>query len=187
MEEAVLIIKNGGIAVIPTDTTYGLLGSTFNKKAVERIYKVRKRNTTKPFVVLINDVSDLEKFEVKLAEQDKKILLKYWPGKISFILPCLNKKYLYLHRGTNTIAFRVPKDKKLSIFIKKTGPLVAPSANLEGMPVAENIEEAKRYFNKKVDFYVDGGIIKSVPSTLVELANGKIKILRYGEVKIKEN
>ncbi len=154
---------------MPTDTVYGLVCSAFSKRAVERIYRVRKRERDKPFIVLISSLNDLKKFGVKFTPRLQSFLNKIWPGPVSVILPVPNKKFSYLHRGTNAIAFRLPADKKLTGLIHKTGPLVAPSANLAGKPPAKTVAEAKRYFGDKVDFYVDGDRRVSAPSTLVEI------------------
>ncbi len=163
------IIKKSGIGVMPTDTVYGLVGSAFSKKAVERIYRARRRERSKPFIVLISSLNDLKKFGVKFTPRLTSFLSKIWPGSVSVILPCPNKKFFYLHCGTKTIAFRLPKDRGLRNFLRKTGPLVAPSANLAGKPPAKTIAEAKRYFGKQVDFYIDGGRRAGAPSTLVEI------------------
>src|SRR5204863_149383 len=72
------------------------------------------------------------------------------------------EKFEYLHRGTNTLALRLPKDESLQNLLKKTGPLIAPSANVEGLPPAKNITDAKKYFGDGVDLYIDGGEIEVV-------------------------
>lgn len=179
------ILLSGGVGIFPTDTLYGVVGSALNKKTVERIYKLRKRDLKKPMIILISSLKDLEIFGLKITSEQKKILKEIWPGKISVILDCPLKKFSYLHRGTKTLALRLPKDKWLVNFLKKTGPLVAPSANISGEKPAGTFAETKKYFGEKVDFYIDKGKIKSKPSTLIKLdENGKIKVLRQGSVKI---
>ena len=96
-------------------------------------------------------------------------------------MPCKKSEFKYLHRGTNSLAFRFPAKKSLIEILKKTGPLVAPSANPEGFKPAENITEAKKYFGgvDNSDFYLSGGTLKSEPSTLIEMAkNGEVGVLR---------
>jgi L-threonylcarbamoyladenylate synthase len=183
--KAGMLLGEGAIGVIPTDTLYGICTSAFNKKSVEKIYKLRKRNPEKPFIILISGLDELKKFGVKLNSRQREILEKIWPGKISVILsPQINAKTSrfaleYLHRGTGSLAFRLPKQKLILDILKISGPLVAPSANWEGYNPAKNIGEAKKYFGKKV-FYLDRGELVSKPSTLIELRE-KIKILREGE------
>lgn len=179
-------MKRGKVGIIPTDTIYGVVASTWSKKAVERAYKILKRDPRKPFIILISSIRDLALFNIKLDNATRDILKKIWPGKISVILQCPDKKFQYLHRGTKTLAFRVPKRKSLLKILKKTGPLISTSANPQGSKPAATIAQAKKYFGDGVDFYIDGGKIKSLPSTLVEIKDGKIIIVRTGAVKIRK-
>lgn len=178
MKKIIGCLKNGGVGLLATDTLYGLVGSAFSPIAVEKIYRLKKRASKKPLIVLISDWQDLEKFGVEVSGTDKKILEKYWPGPVSVILPTTVDYFTYLHRGTQTIAFRWPKDKRLLKILKETGPLVAPSANPEGLPPATTIAEAKKYFGDQVSFYQDGGTLAGVPSTLIKIQKGKVKFLR---------
>jgi L-threonylcarbamoyladenylate synthase len=178
--KAALLLKEGAIGVIPTDTIYGICTSAFNKKSVEKVYRLRKRNPNKPCIILISSFDDLKKFNIKLNSWQRKILEKLWPGKISVVLSCIYKEFYYLHRGTNSLSFRLPKDKLILNILKISGPIIAPSANWEGYEPAKNIREAKRYFGNKV-FYLYRGDLISKPSTLIDLREKKIKILREGE------
>jgi L-threonylcarbamoyladenylate synthase len=177
-EKIIKILKEGGIGILPTDTIYGLVGSALKKETVKRIYKVRKRERTKPFIVLISDVDDLKIFGIKLKPFQKELIKKFWPGPYSLIFDCKSKKFEYLHRGKKNLALRAPKPKWLRKLLREVGPLVAPSANLAGMPCAKTIREAKKYFEKKVDFYLDAGKIDKKPSTLIDIRKKEIKILR---------
>lgn len=184
-EKLVNVLKNGGVAVIPTDTIYGIVGSALNLETVEKIYKLRKRVKDKPFIILISSIKDLEKFEIKLTDKQRKFLEKNWPNPLSVILPVHGEKFKYLHRGTNSLAFRMPNNEWLLGLLKQAGPLVAPSANFEGEKPAETIEEAKKYFADNVVFYVDGGKFESQPSTLIQLnEDGSWDVLRQGEFKV---
>lgn len=176
------IIK-GKIGVIPTDTIYGVVASAWSKKTVERAYKIMKRNPKKPFVILIGSIADLALFNIKLDTATRNILEKVWPGKVSVILPITSAKFQYLHRGTKTLAFRLPKKQSLLKLLKKTGPLISSSANPQGKKPAETIAEARKYFADMIDFYVSGGRMKSLPSTLVEIKNGQVCVIRKGAWK----
>lgn len=198
--QLVKILKGGGIGVMPTDTIYGLVGQALDPKTVSRIYKVRKRSPEKPFIILIPSLASLELFGVKLGDYEKKFLKKYWPGEVSVILPCKPDILKYLHRGTNTLAFRLPVKESVLEILKKTGPLVAPSANPEGLPPANNLKEAKKYFGEislpltkgevrsglGIDFYYGRGELTSPASTLVRLERNKFDILRQGGVVINQ-
>ncbi len=181
-EKFVEVLKYGGVGVMPTDTIYGLVGSAISRKAVARIYKLRRRNPKKPMIVLIGSINDIKKFGAMAGTAERKILKSVWPGKVSVILPINDKrlatKLQYLHRGTGALAFRLPKPFWLRRLLKKTGPLVAPSANWEGRPPAKTAREAKKYFGPRADFYLDGGKATGKPSRLVKIENGKTEILR---------
>ncbi|MFA6325038.1 MAG: L-threonylcarbamoyladenylate synthase [Candidatus Paceibacterota bacterium] len=178
-EEIIKIFKNGGVGVIPTDTIYGLVGDALSKKAVERIYEIKGRDKKKPFIVLISSIKDLKKFGINIQSQNLNILNKFWPGNVSIVLPCNNKKFEYLHRGIKAVAFRLPSKKFLLEILKKTGPLVSTSANLSYLKSAENITEAKKYFKNNVDFYLSGGTLRGKPSMLIKLnKNEEIDVLR---------
>lgn len=177
-------IGNGRIGVIPTDTIYGLVCSALNPEAVERVYRVRNRKENKPCIVLISDVADLKRFNIKITEKLARTLDTIWPGEVSVVLDCPDKRFTYLHRGTKTLAFRVPADQTLLDILKKTGPLVAPSANRGGEPHAQTVNEARTYFGDEVDFYLDGGKLIGRPSTLVKYEDGKLIVLREGAVRV---
>ncbi len=166
-------IKQGKVGVIPTDTLYGLVGSAFSKEAVEKIYHLKQRDPKKAFIILIGSIKDLALFGI--SSENK--LLKNWPEKTSIILPCDKKEFFYLHRGLNSLAFRLPKKESLVDFLKKTGPLVAPSCNKEKENPAKTIKEAKQYF-PHLDFYINGGELKERPSKLIKLENNKVIIIR---------
>lgn len=184
-QKASTILKSGGVGVIPTDTIYGLVGSALKPDTVGRIYKVRKRSPDKPFIILISKLADLKKFDIQLSSDQKKFLSANWPGPVSVILPCPSPRFKYLHRDTKTLAFRLPSHKPLRQLLASTGPLVAPSANPEGLPPAKNITEAKTYFDDKIDFY-QSGKTKETPSALVKISeSGKIEVLRQGKVNLQ--
>ncbi len=107
-EKAGKILLNGGIAVLPTDTIYGLHCLATNKGAVERIYDLKGRDRAKPFIILISSLDDLKSYGVTVDEKLSELLANYWPGPNSIILPVTNERFEYLHRGTKSLAFRLP-------------------------------------------------------------------------------
>jgi L-threonylcarbamoyladenylate synthase len=180
-DEAALALQTGGIVAAPTDTVYGILGSALFPETIERLYAIRGRDLEKPLLLLIADRNDVERFGVELPSWERAFLERVWPGPVSVILPILHdecEKWRYLHRGTNTIAFRVPKKEVLRALLRKTGPLAAPSANPQGLPPATTIDEAGAYFGKSVDAYIDGGRLERKASKLIRLIDGRVEIIR---------
>ncbi len=182
---AVTCLRAGTVVVMPTDTIYGIVGSALLPKAVRRIYRLRKRNLKKPLIILIGDISQLAAFGATVTAGMRRPLKSFWPGKISIIFSLKkSKKFAYLHRGTHTLAFRLPKPSWLRKLLLETGPLVAPSANHEGKLPARTIREAKKYFGTAVKLYIDAGKFKAKPSTLITFQHGRVKILRQGAVRV---
>jgi len=194
------ILNKDGVVVLPTDTLYGLIGKADSKKAVERIYEIKGRNESKPFIVLINSYKQFKNFGIILNDKQEKFLKKVWPGQVSVILPCLFREFEYIHRGTHSIAFRMigKRNRNLYKLINNVGPLVAPSVNPEGKEPAISIKQAKKYFGParnsrdiasaggdNVDLYINAGMRMSEPSTLVKFeSNSTWKILRQGKIKV---
>jgi L-threonylcarbamoyladenylate synthase len=185
-KEAARILRRGGVGVVPTDTLYGISASVFCPEAIARIYRLRKRNPKKPLIILISSLGDLKKLGIYPKPKTYKLITNLWPGKVSVVLPCRGKKFSYLHRGTKTLAVRLPQNARLRSFLRKTGPLVSTSVNPEGLPPAKTVSQARRYFGDELDFYIDAGRLDSPPSTLVSFVGGKVKVLRRGAAKIKE-
>ncbi len=171
------ILMTGGVGVLATDTLYGLVGQALNPKTVERIYQLKRRQPYKPCIILISSVSDIGIFGINVSVDFKNVLQKYWPGPVSVVLSCSNLEFQYLHRGTCTLAFRIPDKPPLRKLLASTGPLIAPSANLENEPPATTIMQARKYFGDAVDFYA-GGRTKKRPSQVIQFHDNKIIELR---------
>lgn len=165
----------GAVGVLPTDTLYGLVASAGNEAAVERIYRLKNRSPEKQLILLI---SSPEQMFDPPPEFAAAVLSQVWPGKVSVILPS-QAAPAWLLRGGDSLAYRLPADAKLRALIKRTGPLVAPSANPESLPPALTAGQAEAYFGDQVDFYVDGGPAGEEPSRLIRLrADGRQERLR---------
>lgn len=173
------VLSENGIAVMPTDTLYGIVGRAANESVVNKIYLTRKRSPEKPCIILIGDIGELEKFSINLSEEQKLVIKEYWPGPVSIIFDCFNEELLYLHRGTNSLAFRMPALEALRNLLLKVGPLIAPSANPEGLAPARSIDDAKKYFGDSVDLYIDGGVLIGKASKIIKLnSDGSADVLR---------
>ncbi len=174
-------LKQGDVAVIPTDTIYGLVASALNPEAVAKVYQLKGRAPDKPCIILISEIKDLEQFGAVVNKVDVPLLTRLWPGPTSIIFPLsshASRTLAYLHRGTETLAFRLPKLKSLRNLIKETGPLIAPSANPEGQSPANSVKLAEHYFGDQVTLYLSTTRKLSKPSKLVALQSGKIIVLR---------
>lgn len=172
-------LNDGGVVVLPTDTMYGLVARASDKQAVERLYRLRGRAPEKPCIVLAAgrwQISDASLWTAK----HKELANQHWPGPLSLVAPTA-KTEDYLHRGTYTLAYRVPAHDALRKLLTSTGPLIAPSANRGGDKPATTIQEAQKYFGDQVDGYVDGGALAGdAPSTVAGVVDDEIYIFRQG-------
>jgi L-threonylcarbamoyladenylate synthase len=176
------LAKNGAVAVLPTDTLYGLVARAMDPTAVSYMYGLKKREN-KPGTLIAANIDQLE--HLGLKRRYLKAVEEYWPGAVSVVIPCADKSLEYLHQGKQSLAVRIPDDKKLIDILELTGPLITSSANKPGENPAVTIEEARLIFGNKVGLYVDGGdLSKNLPSTVIRIIDDEIEVLRQGAVKI---
>lgn len=171
------LLKRGGVAVIRTDTVYGLVASADIETAVERVYRIKGRDPNKSCIVLIDSMTSAYGHAADLIHDTHE---QYQGIPTSFLIRGHGAPN-WLLRENDDLAYRIPKNIDLQRFLAKTGPLIAPSANPQGYPPAMNVAEAKAYFGDKVDSYVDGGQVPldTLPSRLLRIHdNGEVEQLR---------
>jgi tRNA threonylcarbamoyl adenosine modification protein (Sua5/YciO/YrdC/YwlC family) len=181
IDEAIEILNDGGLGVMPTDTVYGLVARAANPDAVKRFYALKHREH-KPGTVVAATVNQL--VELGVPEEYLRRVAQWWPNPLSVEMS-LGKDLTYLHQDTGRQAFRVVADERLRSILEQTGPLVTTSANQPGEPGATNLSEAEDYFKGAVDFYVDGGDLSGrAPSTIIRVVADDIEVIRQGAVEI---
>ena len=182
---AIKKIKDGEIIVFPTDTVYGIGCDPYNKKAVLRLYEIKKREKTKPFPVLGLSKTELEKI-AEFNTLEEKIAEKFWPGQVTLILKVKDEKIRQTLCLDKKIAVRVPNNQCVLSLLKECKLLVGTSANISGTTPFTDPNECSKNLTR-YDLLIDGGIIPSQSeSTIVEIMGDNIKILREGNVTEKE-
>ena len=185
IEKAFQIINRGGIAVFPTDTVYGIGCDPYNKDSVRKIYEIKSRKISKPFPVLVYSKDIAERIAF-FDEFTKKIVERFWPGPLTVILKLTDENLKESLNVTDKIAIRVPNHKCTLELLKKCNFLVGTSANISGHSSFTNPDECFNNF-RKYDVFVDGGIITSKSeSTIIEIENEEIKIIREGSLSHEE-
>ncbi|WP_456392359.1 L-threonylcarbamoyladenylate synthase [Persephonella sp.] len=182
------LLKKGGVVVAPTDTLYGILADALNPGAVERVYRIKGRTPSKPVIVLIPSTDFLDKFGVKPSRKESTLLNRKGITVVIELPRSVSDRFRYLHRGTGSIAFRIPENTELIQLMEATDiPLVAPSANPEGMPPAVDVDSAFEYFGNAIDGYVRGKtVVEAVPSTIVKIKGDRPEIIREGSISAEE-
>lgn len=175
---------SGKIGILATDTVYGLVCRAQDELAGTRLYAAKHRHH-KPGTVIAASLEQLTELGLKRAYL--KAAEEFWPNPISVIVPC-GEALAYLHIGKRSLAVRVPASVELRELLEQTGPLLTTSANLPGSPVATTVQEAAEYFGDTVDFYVDSGEVSDYqPSTVIQIIDDAIEVLRQGAVTMDEN
>lgn len=167
--------------MLPADTIYGLSCRALDRNAVERTHEIKRRDKSKPFVILISRIEQLK--ELGIVSTDVAPALRYWPGALTLVCEA-RKAPGWLHMGTYSLAVRQPDFPALRELIDEVGPIISTSANLAGGKPAASAAEAENYFKQKLDFYVDTGPHAGSPSTIVKSSLNGLEILRQGAVEI---
>lgn len=169
-------LKNGKVAALPFDTSYGLCANSNNKKAVRRIYQIKKRKTNIPLSSVFKSISEINKY-CQVNKEQEKFLNKKLPGKYTIVLKAKPKTKIYT-KYKNTISIRIPKN----ILIQKIAenfnkPFTATSANISGQPAAFSANKLEKQFQNKKnkpDLIIDSGPLKKTnPSKIVDLTSKK--------------
>jgi len=178
-------IETGGIVVYPTDTVYGIGCDPYNSDAVNRIYEIKKRDKTKLFPILGYSKQILENI-VEFNEMANIIAKKFWPGQLTIILPIKDKKLKEDVNNVQTIGVRVPNNQCVLSLLKECKLIIGTSANISGK---EAITDPNKFggFNQDFDIFLDGGKIQSSgASTIIEIKNDELKIIRKGSISEHE-
>lgn len=184
MQEVIDVLNQpGAIAVIPTDTVYGVVARAQDKSAVQRLYELKHRHQ-KPGTLIAASIEQL--VDLGIPRRYLTAVEQFWPGPVSVIVPS-TPELGYLDMGKMSLAIRIPDNQQLLTLLQQTGPLLTSSANQPGEPTANSIQEAQAYFGEAVDYYQDGGdLADHKPSTVVRIIDDAVEVLREGAVKIDE-
>ena len=185
IEKTSQVIKNGGIVIFPTDTVYGMGCNPYNANAIEKIYEIKSREKIKSLPVLAYSLDTVKEI-ARIDTLTEKIIKKYWPGPLTLILELTDEKLKKSLKLDNKIAVRIPNSKCTLKLLKKCGLLVGTSANISGNPSSTDPKEClKNIIN--YDIFLNGGTITSKgESTIIEIENEEIKIIREGVLKKEE-
>lgn len=171
------------VVVMATDTVYGLIARAQDPLAVARLYSLKDRQQ-KPGTLLAASIDQL--VALGLKKRYLKAVENYWPGPVSVLIPTTDPALDYLTQGVPSLAVRIPDSAELITLLNLSGPLLSSSANLPGQPPAENIDQAKAYFNDQVDAYFNGGDLGGhSASTIIRIVDDAIEVIRQGAVDIK--
>ena len=177
------ILGKGGVMAYPTDTFYGLGASCFSKKAVRRIYQLKKREWAKPLSILVSDLGMVRSLAVGIPRLFWQLAEEFWPGPLTLVLKASSRLPEEILGPEGSVGVRLPALPWLRGLISKAAfPITGTSANISGEKEIETPGEVIASFSGKVDLIVDGGRTEGgLSSTVVDLTSDPV-ILREGAV-----
>jgi len=188
VKQAIDVLKNGGIVALPTDTVYGLGADPLNRRAVDKVYRVKKRPYNQALPLLLADKSDLTKVASVIPEIAWKLAERFLPGGLTLVLKKSPWVPSNITAGGDTIAVRIPNHPIPIALIKALGnPIVGTSANISGRPSPVTAAEVREQLGREVDLIIDGGRSPGgIESTVLDVSGKTPTLLREGAVPRKE-
>ncbi|MBP3707050.1 MAG: threonylcarbamoyl-AMP synthase [Clostridia bacterium] len=185
LTDVVNTLNNDGIVIFPTETVYGIAGSSMSEVAIDKIYKAKNRPREKAINIMLADKKDINKYAVVKSKMEQNIIDTYMPGPITLILEKKEDFGKSFTLSNNTIGIRIPDNEIAQAILKRLDyPIIAPSANISGKESGVDANEIKEDFYNTVDIIIDGGRIENAEaSTIIKVENEQIVVLRQGKVK----
>ena len=184
---ASLALQKGGVVAFPTETVMGL-GVVFNnRKAYDKLNKVKERPEDKPYTLMVRDTEEIEKYAV-INEATQRVIDAFMPGSLTILVNVKkNSVPAYVTHNTDIIGIRVPTNVEADVLLNMVAiPLLVPSANKSGSKPALNSDEVKQIFGKELDFVMSGKAKGEVPSTIVDLTKETPRVVRQGPISEEE-
>jgi len=184
ISKAISALKKGNIIVYPTDTLYGLGADIYNDNAVRKVFKIKKRPFKDPLSVAVSNITELEKI-ADVDERTRQLVKQFMPGKLTLIL---KKKEIIsdiVTGGFGNVAIRIPDNKIALKILTNFGPITATSANIHGLKTPYIINDINMQLKENVSVYIDNGRLEGQPSTIVDLTDNQVRIIRKGAIPEK--
>jgi tRNA threonylcarbamoyl adenosine modification protein (Sua5/YciO/YrdC/YwlC family) len=181
IRKAVEVLKDGGVIIYPTDTVYGLGCDLSNKRGIERIYEIKKRNKKQPLSFVCSDLKHISQY-ARVTDYAYKTMKRLLPGPYTFILEAsrLVPKIIMPKRPTSGI--RVPDNEICLALIRELGqPIISTSVKTQNGEDLGNPAIIDEHFGRIVDLIIDGGVIDPQPSSVISLVDDTVEVLRVGK------
>ena len=183
IEKIAACLLGGGIALLPTDTVYGLAVHPAFPDAVERLFQLKHRSRSRQLPVMIASEDELAGLGVRVTAAAGRLLRSSLvPGAVTFVLGFGGGLVPRWLAGREEVAIRIPDDDRMLAVLRRTGPLLVTSANLHGASTPESLADAMAQLDGAPDIAIDGGTLNTVPSTLVNCRSDPPAVEREGAI-----
>ncbi len=188
VEEAIKVLRRGGLVTFPTDTVYGLGAATNQPQAVEKIFHVKRRPRDKALPLLLGDVIQLSEVASGVSETAWRLARAFLPGALTLVLPRSGSVPDIISGGGPTIAVRVPDHPVPLALIRRLGaPIVGTSANLSSRPSPLTADEVRAQLGDRVDLIIDDGRCPGgIESTILDVTGEIPRLLCQGAIPREE-
>ena len=182
INKAVTILGNGGVVSLPTDTLYALSASIINQEAVNRVFEIKSRDSSKPLPILTHSNTDVHRWSKHLSHHAVALLDAFAPGPLTLVVEKSDLVPRKLFDSTKTIAIRVPDSKIIQEIIRRLGfPITGTSANKSEGPNPTSAKSVIESIGPEIDLIIDTGETEDkIGSTIVDVSDNNIRILREG-------
>ena len=188
-EEIKNILDNDGVIAYVTDTVWGLGCLPNCKKAVKKIYEIKKREEQKPLILMSNEAYNLLEYVKPLNKTASKLIKEYFPGALTIVTEKSDKTPDYITSNMQTVGIRVPDNAVFKEICEiATGHVLATtSANLSHQPSAKTYSQALENMSGLADIVIPdyGHICKGLESTVVGVMGNELKIFRQGAIELE--
>jgi L-threonylcarbamoyladenylate synthase len=187
IQRASEVLSKGGIIAYPTETIYGL-GALYNlQKAIKRLLKLKGRGEEKGIILIAGSIDFLRLVVEEIPQELLGLIKEFWPGPLTILFKARSNLNNLITGSTGKVAVRVPGESFALEFLKRTGFIISStSANPSGKPPAEDVPAILKYFPEGIDLLIDGGRLTGMPSTIIDVTDKKIKVIREGAVSIEK-
>lgn len=176
-------LRAGELAVLPTDTVYGVAADAFHAEGTARVFRAKDRSRAFPLPVLVRSPKQVLGLVTRVPEVAERLMAAYWPGALTLVVVSDPNLTWDLGDAQGTVALRMPLDDVTLEVVREVGPLAVTSANRSGSPPARTAAEARDALGDAVAVYVDDGPrTDTSPSTIVDLTRGEPRVLREGAI-----
>ncbi|BAV03179.1 L-threonylcarbamoyladenylate synthase [Lactococcus formosensis] len=186
VEKAIAALKAGELAVLPTETVYGIFADATNEAAVQKLYAVKGRPVEKALNMNVSDYDTILRFSVHHPAYLEKLVQTFLPGPLTIILEASPEVPEWIHVGKTTVGFRMPSISATQEVIKALGVLVGPSANLTGSPSPRFYEDLTSAILDKAAVSLQDDSVSGLDTTILDLSGEKPKILRQGAITAQQ-
>lgn len=175
--EVIKALVGGKIFIYPTDTVYGIGCNVNYKESIQRIYEIKKRSPSKPFSIIVPSLEWIEE-NCKVSKNGMRFIASLLPGPYTLILKVKNYEALKAVSREGKIGIRMPKNIFTDLIRSLNILFITTSANVSGEKPASSVKEIPQDVKGRVDYIIDGGKLRGIPSRIFDLTRG-LKIVRY--------